>query len=74
MAEDKNPSPVTRREFYLTTGTVYLLIGLLALSVAVKDAGWLLGSLVPWIVAIGAIIVSLTAIISALATKSPPKG
>jgi hypothetical protein len=73
MAEDKSPNPVTRREFYLTTGTVYLLIGLLALSVAVKDAGWL-GSLVPWTLAIGATILSWVFIISALATKSRPKG
>lgn len=55
MAEDKYPSSVTRREFYATIGLVYLPMGLLGMSVASPGEGWL-SSIVPWVIAIGALV------------------
>jgi hypothetical protein len=69
MPDDKNHGPVTRREFYVTAGTVYICIGLLALSVAAPADG-LLRSVAPWILAATGILCGLLYVIAAARRKS----
>ena len=71
MNTDDNQRQITRREFDATVGTIYLLIGLVAINtIRVDDSlGNLLRSIPAYVVGFGALIVGLVYEIKALAAR-----